>query len=80
MTKKKKVAVKYPMWRLQSSPTPNECLYICDMCGHAMWTQHRHGASPLVCRYRSEHKHNKECRMRVATDAEYREGRKHILG
>ena len=69
--KKKTVPIQYRTWKLRGTPTPNEKLMVCDICGFSDWGTN----SPLsnvvyhICLDR------KQRRSREATPAEYAAGK-----
>lgn len=65
-------AIIYPTWKMRGSPTPNDTLWICDVCGAATWSQHTFERPP-VCQC------SNRPRLRRATVAEQAEGECHLV-
>lgn len=68
--------IKYPVWKVRGTPTPNETLFICNGCGTARWTTETGGNPP--CCYNCTGRKGGFLRLRPATTAETAEGKKHI--
>lgn len=67
--------MKYPTWKVQSKPTPNDTLYICDKCQKAEWCPLPMNNSPWVCWHENQ---GKQSRMRQATEKEKQEALKSL--
>jgi ribosomal protein L37AE/L43A len=59
--------IKYPTFKISGEPTPNDTLYVCDVCRKAAWGFERVGLGKGNCC---------NTRMREGTPTEYKEAKR----